>query len=125
MGAGQTVIRDACFYRPNVGPTTSKGNQMTKLNDLHEEWMKDPEYSNAYKALNAEFAMASDLVRARASAAMTQEQAEAMGTGRQLSSVSKLESPCPPADQLRAGNTTPAAEPDMTRGTIKGALSTT
>jgi hypothetical protein len=24
---------------------------MTKLNDLHKEWMKDPEYATAYDAL--------------------------------------------------------------------------
>lgn len=63
---------------------------MTKLNDLHEEWMKDPEYTKAYNALDAEFTLASELIRARASADMTQEQvAEAMGTTQ--TAIARLE----------------------------------
>jgi transcriptional regulator with XRE-family HTH domain len=63
---------------------------MTKLNDLHDDWMMDPEYSKAYDAMEDEFALASELIRARASAEMTQEQvAKAMGTTQ--TAIARLE----------------------------------
>jgi hypothetical protein len=31
---------------------------MTRVLDLHKKWMKDPEYAEAYYALNEEFARA-------------------------------------------------------------------
>lgn len=54
---------------------------MTRVRDLHAEWMKDADYRDAYDALDEEFALASALIRARADAGLTQEQlAERMGT---------------------------------------------
>ncbi len=64
---------------------------MTKLDDLHEQWMKEPDYRQAYDALEDEFALAGALIKARAAAEMTQEQvAEAMGTTQGV--VARLES---------------------------------
>lgn len=58
---------------------------MSKIRDLHAEWMKDPSYRQAYDALEGEFAVASALIRARASAGLTQEQlAERMGTKQEV-----------------------------------------
>jgi DNA-binding XRE family transcriptional regulator len=51
------------------------------VEEAFREWRKDPEYVAAYEALEDEFALASALIKARADAAMTQEQvAQAMGT---------------------------------------------
>jgi hypothetical protein len=46
---------------------------MTKLNDLHEKWMKEPAYKQVYDALGEEFALTSALLKARDIAHMTQE----------------------------------------------------
>lgn len=55
------------------------------------EWRKDPEYVEAYEALEEEFALADALIRARSEADMTQEQvARAMGTTQ--AAVARLES---------------------------------
>jgi DNA-binding XRE family transcriptional regulator len=55
------------------------------------EWRKDPEYVAAYESLENEFALASALIKARADAAMTQEQvALAMGTTQ--AAVARMES---------------------------------
>ena len=55
------------------------------------EWRKDPEYVAAHEALEDEFALASALIKARADAAMTQEQvARAMGTTQ--AAVARMES---------------------------------
>ena len=54
-------------------------------------WKKDPEFVAAYDALEAEFALASSLIKARSEAGMTQEQvAQAMGTTQAV--VARLES---------------------------------
>jgi DNA-binding XRE family transcriptional regulator len=51
------------------------------VEEAFREWRKDSEYVAAYEALEDEFALASALIKARADAAMTQEQvAQAMGT---------------------------------------------
>jgi len=64
---------------------------MTKLKDLHEKWMKEPEYRQAYDALEEEFALASALLKARDAAHMTQEDvAKAMGTTQTV--IARLES---------------------------------
>jgi ribosome-binding protein aMBF1 (putative translation factor) len=56
-----------------------------------KQWKKDPKYVVAYDALEAEFALASAMIKARADADMTQEQvAEAMGTTQAV--VARLES---------------------------------
>ena len=54
-------------------------------------WKKDPKIVAAYNALEAEFALASSLIKARSEADMTQEQvAQAMGTTQAV--VARLES---------------------------------
>ena len=54
---------------------------MTRYDDLHEEWMKDPAFRAEYDALEEEFSLAAALIRARANAGLTQEQlAGRMGT---------------------------------------------
>jgi DNA-binding XRE family transcriptional regulator len=54
-------------------------------------WKKDPKFVAAYNALEAEFALASSLIKARSEADMTQEQvAKAMGTTQAV--VARLES---------------------------------
>jgi transcriptional regulator with XRE-family HTH domain len=54
---------------------------VTDVRDLHADWMKDPAYQREYDALEAEFALATALIRARADAGLTQEElAERMGT---------------------------------------------
>ncbi len=64
---------------------------MTKLDDLHNQWTKEPAYRKAYDALEDEFALAAALIKARAEADMTQQQvAEAMGTTQTV--IARLES---------------------------------
>jgi transcriptional regulator with XRE-family HTH domain len=64
---------------------------MTKLDDLHKKWIKEPEYKQAYDALEEEFALASALLKARDAAHMTQEDvARAMGTTQTV--IARLES---------------------------------
>ena len=61
------------------------------VEEAFREWRKDPEYLAAYEALEDEFALASALIKARADAAMTQEQvAQAMGTTQ--AAVARMES---------------------------------
>ena len=56
-----------------------------------KQWKKDPKYVAAYNVLDAEFALASAIIKARAGADMTQEQvAEAMGTTQAV--IARLES---------------------------------
>ncbi len=64
---------------------------MTRIKDLHSEWIKDPEYRQEYDALAAEFELARALIDARAHAGLTQEQlAERMDTSQ--SAVARMES---------------------------------
>ncbi|HZZ62369.1 MAG TPA: helix-turn-helix transcriptional regulator [Roseiarcus sp.] len=61
------------------------------VEEAFREWRKDSEYVAAYEALEDEFALASALIKARADAAMTQEQvAQAMGTTQ--AAVARMES---------------------------------
>ena len=58
---------------------------MTDVRDLRVGWMKDPAYRGEYDALEAEFAIASALIRARADAGLTQEElVERMGTKQEV-----------------------------------------
>ena len=58
---------------------------MSRINDLHTGWMRDPAYRKEYDALEGEFAIAAALIRARANAGLTQEQlAERMGTKQEV-----------------------------------------
>lgn len=64
---------------------------MTKVSDLHEEWMKNPEYRAEYEALEDEYQLARALIEARVRAGLTQEElAERMGTKQPV--VARLES---------------------------------
>jgi transcriptional regulator with XRE-family HTH domain len=64
---------------------------MTRIKDLHSEWMKDPGYSKEYNALAAEFELARAIIQARTKAGLTQEQlADRMKTSQ--SAVARLES---------------------------------
>ena len=47
---------------------------MTKVRDLHREWMKDPSYRKAYDDLKPQFEAACALIEARADAGLSQEQ---------------------------------------------------
>ncbi len=63
---------------------------MTKLSDLHKEWMKDPEYRAEYEATQPAFDLMKALMGARVHSGLTQEQiAERMGTTQ--SAVARLE----------------------------------
>jgi ribosome-binding protein aMBF1 (putative translation factor) len=65
---------------------------MTEFQVLHEKWLNDdPAYAAEYRAMEPEFAVARELIRARNAAGMTQEQAaERMGTKQTV--VARLES---------------------------------
>ena len=63
---------------------------MTKLNELHENWMKDGEYRKAHGKLASEFALARAIIEARALAGLTQEQlAQRMKTTQSV--IARLE----------------------------------
>ena len=70
---------------------------MTKLRTLHERWSKDPEYREAYDALEEEFALAAAIAEARSRAGLTQQEvAQRMHTTQ--GNIARLE----------AGRTTPS-----------------
>ena len=59
--------------------------------EAFQEWRKDQEYVATYDAREAEFAIASALIKARGNASMTPEQAaQAMGTTQAI--IARLES---------------------------------
>ena len=61
------------------------------ISELHERWMKDPEYAREYIALEEEFALIEALIQARARAGLSQaEVARRMGTTQ--SAIARLES---------------------------------
>jgi hypothetical protein len=58
---------------------------MTDIRDLHAGWMTDRAYRLEYDALEAAFALAAVLIRARADADLTQEElADRMGTKQEV-----------------------------------------
>lgn len=64
---------------------------MSKLEDLHRKWMKDPRYKKAHEELATEFELARAVIQARASAGLTQEElAKRMKTTQSV--VARLES---------------------------------
>ncbi len=70
--------------------TKVKGSTAS-LNELRDEWMKNPEFVREWEALEDEFALAETFIAARAKSGLTQEQiAERMGTKQ--SYVARLES---------------------------------
>lgn len=46
----------------------------TRVDDLHKEWMKNPNYRREYRALEEEFSLTAALIEARSRAGLTQEQ---------------------------------------------------
>jgi ribosome-binding protein aMBF1 (putative translation factor) len=63
----------------------------TRVDDLHEKWMKDPKYRREYKALGEEFSLTAAMIEARSRAGMTQEQvARRMKTTQ--AAIARLES---------------------------------
>ena len=63
---------------------------MTKMRDLHAEWMKDPAYQAEYERLAPEFDLAALFIEARTQAGLTQaELAQQMKTTQSV--VSRLE----------------------------------
>jgi transcriptional regulator with XRE-family HTH domain len=64
---------------------------MTRLGDLHQRWLKDPEYRDEYERLGPEFELARALIEARARAGLTQAQlADRMRTTQSV--IARLES---------------------------------
>jgi transcriptional regulator with XRE-family HTH domain len=64
---------------------------MTRIKDLHRKWMKDPEYRKEYDGLEAEFALAAEVAKARGRAGLSQaELARRMKTTQ--STIARLES---------------------------------
>lgn len=64
---------------------------MRDVRALHDEWMKEPGYREAYAALEPEFALARALIAARVRAGLTQEQV-ALRMATTQSVVARLES---------------------------------
>ena len=63
---------------------------MGKVTDLHEEWIRDPDYREAYDRLGPEFELSRSLIEARTRANLTQaELAERMKTTQSV--VARLE----------------------------------
>lgn len=63
---------------------------MTKIQDLHKQWLSDPEYREEFDRLGEEFAVAQALSEARVSAGLTQsEVAQRMNTTQ--SAIARLE----------------------------------
>jgi ribosome-binding protein aMBF1 (putative translation factor) len=64
---------------------------MTRIRDMHEEWMRDDDYRAEYERLEEEFVLAHAIVEARSKAGLTQsELAERMNTSQ--STIARLES---------------------------------
>lgn len=62
-----------------------------RVDDLHKQWMKDPNYKREYDALEAEFSLTSALIEARTRAGLTQEEvARRMSTTQGV--IARLES---------------------------------
>ncbi len=63
----------------------------TSLDDLHKRWLDDPEYQEAYDALEEEFSLAAALIEARTRAGLSQEEvARRMDTKQTV--IARLES---------------------------------
>lgn len=64
---------------------------MSKLEDLHKEWSRDPDYRAAYDELGPEFDLARSVIEARVRAGLTQKQlARKMNTTQPA--IARLES---------------------------------
>lgn len=61
-----------------------------RISDLHQEWMREPEYRHEYEALEEEFSLIGALIEARSRAGLTQEQvAQRMNTTQAV--IARLE----------------------------------
>lgn len=64
---------------------------MSRIRDLHQKWMKEPEYRQEYEALEEEFRLADAIIGARVKAGLTQDElASRMDTTQ--SAIARLES---------------------------------
>ena len=64
---------------------------MSKVDDLHQKWMKSKEYRKAFEELAPEFEIAHAVLEARVAAGLTQEQlAQRMDTTQSV--IARLES---------------------------------
>jgi transcriptional regulator with XRE-family HTH domain len=64
---------------------------MTKVKDLHKDWLRDPKYRAEYEALGEEFQLARTLIEARTRAGLSQTQlARRMKTSQ--SYIARIES---------------------------------
>ena len=64
---------------------------MTKVKDLHRDWMKNPKYKAEYAALGKEFQLVRSLIEARMRAGLSQAQlARRMNTSQ--SYIARIES---------------------------------
>jgi phage-related protein/DNA-binding XRE family transcriptional regulator len=70
--------------------TREKGAEVSRLRDLHEKWLEEPEYREAFERLGPEFELARALIEARMAAGLTQaELALRMGTTQSV--IARLE----------------------------------
>ncbi len=68
----------------------SKKQEYYSAEELHKEWMKDPEYRLEYDKLEPEFQIARQIIGARIKQKMTQKDlAKKIGTGQAV--ISRLE----------------------------------
>ena len=64
---------------------------MTRIRELHAQWMTNPEYQAEYERLGPEFELAQALIEARTRAGLTQEElADLMKTTQ--SAIARMES---------------------------------
>lgn len=64
---------------------------MTRVKDLHEQWINDPEYREEYDKLSTEFELAKSIIETRTNAGLTQEElASRMETSQ--SAIARMES---------------------------------
>jgi transcriptional regulator with XRE-family HTH domain len=64
---------------------------MSKVRDLHQDWMKEPEYRQEFDALEEEFRLSEAIIGARVKAGLTQDElASRMHTTQ--SAIARLES---------------------------------
>ncbi|UAA39136.1 helix-turn-helix transcriptional regulator [Paraneptunicella aestuarii] len=64
---------------------------MTRITELHKEWLKDDEYKQEYNKLEAEFNLAKVLIQAREKSGLSQSEiAKRMNTKQSV--VARLES---------------------------------
>lgn len=64
---------------------------MTKIKDLHKEWMKDPAYKSEFDALEEEFRLADAIIEARVKAGLSQDEL-ALRMETTQSAIARLES---------------------------------